>query len=109
MLAGRLARVFTVRKELAEKAPLGAMHELRKLNYDMVSINTAAAFQALRSLAEIPQLLFGSDFPYWSPGVAVEELRQLGLSTAEVEDIEVNNALRLLPGLSRFTDKSVSI
>ena len=107
MLAGRLARVFTVRKELAEKVPLGAMHELRKLNYDMVSINTAAAFQALRSLAEIPQLLFGSDFPYWSPGVAVEELRQLGLSAADIADIEVNNARRLLPRLSRFAEKPV--
>ena len=60
----------------------------------------AAAYHALRSLAKIPQLLFGNDFPYWSPGVAVEELRQLGLSAAEIDDIEVNNARRLLPGLS---------
>ncbi len=99
MLAGRIARVLTVRKELAEKVPLGAMHEFRKLHYDMVSINTAAAFQAVRSLAEIPQLLFGSDFPYWSPSVAVEELSQLGLTEQEVCDIERNNALRLLPRL----------
>ncbi|MES2913255.1 MAG: amidohydrolase family protein [Pseudomonadota bacterium] len=99
MLAGRIARVLTVRKELAEKVPLGAMHEFRKLHYDMVSINTAAAFQAVRSLAEIPQLLFGSDFPYWSPSVAVEELSQLGLTDQEVCDIERNNALRLLPRL----------
>lgn len=106
MLAGRIARVMGARKELAEKVPNGTMHELRKLYFDLVSINTPAAFQALRSIAEIPQLLFGSDFPYWSPAVAVEEIRKLDLAPQELEDIEHKNALRLIPALAMRAGKS---
>lgn len=101
MLAGRLARIMRTRKELAEIVPNGAMYELQRLYYDLVSINTTAAFQAVRSVAEIPNLLFGSDFPYWSPAVAVEELKSLGLSQEEICDVERNNALRLMPRLAR--------
>ena len=70
----------------------------------VVSINTPAAFQAVRALAEIPQLLFGSDFPYWSPAVAVEELKQLGLTPPDILDIERNNAARLMPRLAAFVE-----
>lgn len=100
MLAGRVARVMGARRELAEKVPNGAMHELRKLYYDLVSINTPAAFQAVRSLVEVPQMLFGSDFPYWSPSVAVEELRKIGLSETDIAAVERENALRLMPHLT---------
>ena len=103
MLAGRVSRVMTVRKELSEKVPKGAMYELRKLHYDLVSINTSAAFQAVRSLVDIPQMLFGSDFPYWSPSVAVDELKQLGLTEGEVAAVERNNAIRLMPRLGTLS------
>ena len=102
MLAGRIARIMTARKELSKNVPNGAMHELKQLYYDVVSINTTAAFQALRSVADIPHLLFGSDFPYWSPAVAVEELRAQGLSQEDICDIERNNALRLMPQLAQL-------
>ncbi len=106
MLAGRIARVVALRPELARHAPQGAMHALGKLYYDMVSINSAAALGALRQLADMSHLLFGSDFPYWSPGVAVEELARLPISAEERLDIERHNALRLLPLLAHRLDSA---
>jgi predicted TIM-barrel fold metal-dependent hydrolase len=44
--------------------------------------------------------LFGTDFPFWSPNVAVAVLDQLGVAGAERENIERGNALGLIPQLA---------
>jgi predicted TIM-barrel fold metal-dependent hydrolase len=46
------------------------------------------------------QLLFGTDYPFWSPNVAVKVLDDLGVAGAEREAIERGNALSLLPSLN---------
>ena len=46
-------------------------------------------------------LLFGTDFPFWSPETTIKGLAGLKLSAADLQAIERGNALKLLPGLPR--------
>jgi predicted TIM-barrel fold metal-dependent hydrolase len=99
MLAHRIAAVAATRKELAEQMPKGAMHEFGRLFYDVVNASNPISFNAIRQLAGIPQLLYGSDFPFWSPQLTVDALAKLGLTPGEMRAVERDNALRLLPRL----------
>ena len=44
-------------------------------------------------------LLFGSDFPFWEPDTTIKGLAGLKLSAADLQAIERDNALKLLPNL----------
>ncbi len=100
MLAGRLAGLLRVRKDLAALLPHGVPYELKKLYYDIVSAADPVPFTAVRELAGISQLLFGSDYPFWSPEVTVARLAELGLRPSDLQAIERDNALTLLPRLA---------
>jgi hypothetical protein len=67
MLAYRIARWASIDKELIKRIPSGGMPEFRKLFYDIVSATNPITFNAVRELAGIPQLLFGSDYPTGNP------------------------------------------
>ena len=54
---------------------------------------------AVRDLVGPSQLLFGTDYPFWSPNVAVKVLDDLGVAGAERERIERGNALGMMPAL----------
>jgi predicted TIM-barrel fold metal-dependent hydrolase len=99
MLAHRIAAVAATRKELAEQMPKGAMHEFGRLFYDVVNASNPISFNAIRQLAGISQLLYGSDFPFWSPQLTADALAKLGLTPGEMRAVERDNALRLLPRL----------
>jgi predicted TIM-barrel fold metal-dependent hydrolase len=99
MLAGRIAGLARNRPELAARVPNGVMVELRKLYYDVVGVGTRGAFAALKEIADPSRLLFGTDYPFWSPQETVTGLAGLGLAPAELGAIERGNALALLPGL----------
>jgi 6-methylsalicylate decarboxylase len=99
MLAGRVVGLARNRPELAARVPNGVMAELRKLYYDVVGIGTRGAFTALKEIADPSRLLFGTDFPFWSPHETIEALAGMGLAPAELAAIERGNALALLPGL----------
>ena len=75
------------------------MAELRKLYYDVVGVSTRGAFAALKDIADPSRLLFGSDFPFWSPHETVAGLAGLALPATKLAAIERGNALALLPGL----------
>jgi predicted TIM-barrel fold metal-dependent hydrolase len=96
MMAGRIA---TIGRDLpaAKHYPGGMMPEFKKLYYDVVSLFDPNAFFAARQLAGIPRLLFGSDYPYWSPGVTVATLAKHDVTVAERRAIERENALTLFP------------
>lgn len=100
MLAHRIARWATIDKKLAQLVP-NPMAEFRKLYYDVVSATNPITLSAIRELAGIPQLLFGSDYPYWEPAMTAEGLGKLGLSKGDLYAIECGNALRLLPQFAR--------
>src|SRR5258708_5311924 len=101
LLTHRLNGLMRRRKDLADKLPNGVLPELKKLYYDVVGTANPIAFGAVTKMAGIPQLLFGSDYPFWEPEVTVSTLGEMGLSPADLKAIERDNALRLLPRLPR--------
>jgi len=99
MLAGRIVGLARNRPELAARVPGGVMAELKKLYYDVVGVGGRGAFAALKDIADPSHLLFGTDFPFWSPHETITALDGLSLPAAELAAIERGNALALLPGL----------
>ena len=99
MVAGRMVGLAGVRKELAARIPNGVMAELKRFYYDIASVTNRAAFNAIRDLVGTSQLLFGSDYPFWSPDLAISGLRDMGLDADGLAAIERTNALKLLPKL----------
>jgi predicted TIM-barrel fold metal-dependent hydrolase len=99
MLAMRLSRVLTLpaRKHIAARIPQGAMHEFKRLYYDIVSAANEVSMAALSKLVPVTQLLFGSDYPFWPISSDLDALHALGLSPGDLAAIERENALRLFP------------
>ena len=81
--------------------PNGVMAELGKLYYDVIGANTPGTYAAVREVAPVSRLLFGSDYPFWSPDVTIGGLASLQLGAADLASIERDNALALLPKLAR--------
>jgi predicted TIM-barrel fold metal-dependent hydrolase len=83
------------------------LHEFRRHYFDTTSITrnpydfkaVPYAFEAIRDMAGITHLLFGTDVPYANAVEAVQDLAALGLSRSDQLAIERDNALRLLPSL----------
>jgi 6-methylsalicylate decarboxylase len=100
MLAARIASIAKNRKDLSARVPNGVMPELQKLYYDIAGINHPIPFNAIRELVGTSQLLFGTDYPFWSPNVAVAMLTELGVASADRQMIERDNARALLPGFA---------
>ena len=101
MVAGRLVGFAKNRPELGARVPNGVMAELGKLYYDVIGANTPGPYAALREVAPVSRLLFGSDYPFWSPQATIGGLAELNLDSADLAAIERNNALELLPKLAR--------
>lgn len=100
MLAHRIGHLVRSRKDLADKLPNGIIPELRKLNFDVVSVTNPPAMAALLKLTTPQRLLFGSDCPYVRIDDTVSELQQMGLDANDLAGIERGNALALMPSLS---------
>lgn len=95
-LAGRLNAAMFFTPGLKEKLPKGMLHELKRLNYDVVSMANPISVAALLQLVPSQQLFFGSDFPYLSGRVVADGLQKISLlSPADLTQIERENALRL--------------
>ena len=78
---------------------------LERLYYDVALSAHPVPFAALRRIAPITQILFGSDWPFTpEPGVA-RNLHQLttanGLSEAEARAVARGNAERVFPRLAQ--------
>jgi 6-methylsalicylate decarboxylase len=99
MLAGRIIGLARNRPEFAARVPNGVLAELKKLYYDVVGVSSRGTFTALKEIADPSHLLFGTDFPFWSPHEAVAGLAGLKLAPSELDAIERGNALALLPDL----------
>jgi len=99
MLAGRIAGSLTrpFAREAARRNPKGAIHEFRKLFYDIASVTNPTAMGALLSLAPITQILLGSDYPFWGADIFAKQLRELDLTPDQLAAIERGNAARLFP------------
>jgi 6-methylsalicylate decarboxylase len=96
-LVERLAVLGRLR-EAAPKLPEGgAVSALRNFYYDTAQASMAAPMIALRQVAPVSHILFGTDYPYRTAAEHVTELQQSHVfSPEELQAIESNNALALL-------------
>jgi predicted TIM-barrel fold metal-dependent hydrolase len=100
-LAERISRL-TARPDFKAKVPNGVIPEFQRLFYDTALSANSYAFKSLLELVKVSQVLFGSDYPFApepTTAATVEGLQKLGLSAADLQAIERDNALRLMPGL----------
>ena len=78
---------------------------LERLYYDVALSAHPVPFAALRRIAPITQILFGSDWPFTPEAGVVRNLRQLteanGLNEAEARTIARGNAERVFPRLAQ--------
>jgi predicted TIM-barrel fold metal-dependent hydrolase len=84
-------------KEIAARLPHGAIHEFKKLFYDVASVTNPISMSALLALAPLSQVLFGSDYPFIEIDTFSSQLQTLGLAPAQLAAIERENAARLFP------------
>lgn len=101
MLAHRLVTLAQKNRDLSARLPGGALAQLQKLFFDVVMVTNTPAMSALLALATPSRLLFGSDTPYLRIEETVSELAGLGLAAVDLQAIERENALALLPALAR--------
>ncbi len=98
-LAGRIAAGSRGRKDLAEIAPAGILGELKKLHYDTANSAYAPTMAALLAFVPSSQIVFGSDYPYYTVSENVDALAGIDLTAAQRQAIDYANAERLLPQL----------
>jgi predicted TIM-barrel fold metal-dependent hydrolase len=100
MLAARIDKIAKNRKDLSARVPNGVNAELKRLYYDIAGVFDPIAFNAVRALAGPSRLLFGTDYPFWSPNMAVKVLDELDVAGSQREAIERGNAMGLIPKLN---------
>ena len=98
-LAGRIANVVRARPDVAAIAPDGVEREFQRLYYDTANAAFAPTMAGLMALVSTSQIVFGSDYPYFTAADNVAQLASIKLSDADRRAIERDNALRLLPRL----------
>jgi 6-methylsalicylate decarboxylase len=97
-LLSRFAREEQTMKERSQRLPRGYAAELAKFHYDIAQANHAGALAALTKVAPSSQILFGSDYPFRGAAEAAAGVAKY-FGEKDVQAIERDNALRLLPGL----------
>jgi predicted TIM-barrel fold metal-dependent hydrolase len=84
--------------EAAAQLPQGPLAPLRKFYYDTAQAAMAPPMAALRQVAPVSHILFGTDYPYRTAAEHVKELRESRVFSAkELQGIEHGNAAALLP------------
>mgnify|MGYP001348961538 CR=1 FL=1 len=87
-------------KEFQPILPEGFSPEARKFYYDIAQAPERAPMAALRAVAPVSQMLFGTDWPHLTTEEHVTGLKNSGVfDTAELKAIDRDNALRLMPTL----------
>lgn len=79
-LAGRIVNMTRTRPDLPQIAPQGVMHELTRLHYDTANAYFAPTMAALLKFVPASQVLFGSDYPYFTLEQNVGGLAEIPLS-----------------------------
>lgn len=99
MMAGRMVETLGHHPNAKKFMSDGVLAELRKLYYDTASADTAPSMAALRAMAPLSHILFGTDYPFVSVAAGEKHLSDDGLSDADRAAIDRTNALALLPRL----------
>jgi predicted TIM-barrel fold metal-dependent hydrolase len=97
-VAGRLLGAEMSAESLARTAePNSRLHNLRRCHYDTAGSATPVNMQALKTLVGVPQIVFGTDAPFFDGAPQLRGLQTAGFSAAELARVERSNALALLP------------
>ena len=100
-VAERISRAPVMEPALAASVPNGAMHELKRLYYEIASATSPMALASLLQLVATTQVLFGTDYPFRRAAPTLEQLASYALTVADRAAIERNNALGLFPRFGR--------
>lgn len=101
-VAGRFLGAQASADALTKAAePDSRLHHLRRFYYDTAGAANVINMQALKTLVSTPQIVFGTDAPFFDGAPVVQGLRSSGFSAGEIQAIERDNALRLVPRLGR--------
>ncbi len=98
-LTERFLRLPLINKNLAPRVPNGVEHELKRFYYDTAQAAHPYALASLTKLVPVSQIVFGTDFPYRTAAEHVRGLVDYGFSASELQSIDRDNAVRLLPRL----------
>jgi predicted TIM-barrel fold metal-dependent hydrolase len=96
-LSGRISNFAKRDKNVGTYAPRGVPAELNKLYYDTANASAAPSMAALMAMAPMSQIVFGSDYPYFSLEENVAGLGEIRLTVADRQAINRGNAARLMP------------
>ena len=99
MLAQRVTSIMEAQPALRKRIPNGALHELKKLYYDLALASNPMAISALTKLVNASQVLFGSDYPLASPNTALVGIEEYNFDVDVKAAILRSNAQRLFPNL----------
>ena len=84
-------------QQYASKMPKGFEGEIDRFYYDTAQSSNAVAMAALKKVAPVSQILFGTDYPFRTSAEHVKGLQECGVFTAaELKSIEETNLARLL-------------
>jgi predicted TIM-barrel fold metal-dependent hydrolase len=87
-------------KEFQPILPEGFSAEARKFYYDIAQAPERAPMSALKAVAPVSQMLFGTDWPHLTTEEHVTGLKDCGVfDAAELKAIDRDNAVRLMPTL----------
>ena len=98
-LTERLVKMPELDRSLLPRVPNGVLYELKRFYYDTAWAAHPMALASLTQLVGIPQVLFGSDYPYRTGEDNVKGLVAYGFGAADLRAIGRDNALRLLPNI----------
>jgi predicted TIM-barrel fold metal-dependent hydrolase len=98
-LTERFLRLPQANKSLAARVPNGVEHELKRFHYDTAQASHPWALASLTKLVPISQIVFGTDYPYRTAADHVKGLTAHGFPPSDLQAIDRDNALRLLPGV----------
>jgi 6-methylsalicylate decarboxylase len=97
-LMQRFTFYFDARKDLQPRLPKGPAYYMQRFYYDTANAMTIHPLASLTKLVSPTQILFGTDFPFLTAKATAAGLREVGLfSTADLQTIERENAVRLMP------------
>ncbi len=99
MLAGRMVETLGRHPNAAKVMPNGVLAELRKLYYDTASADTEGSMAALRVMAPLNHILYGSDYPFVKIAEGIKHMQEYEMSDADRAAIDRGNAIALLPRL----------
>jgi predicted TIM-barrel fold metal-dependent hydrolase len=98
-LTERFLRLPRANPNVAARVPNGVEAELKRFYYDTAQAAHPYALASLTRLIPVSQIVFGTDFPYRTASDHVKGLTDYGFSASDLQAIDRDNAVRLMPRL----------